>query len=146
MAALNRPNKLTIEATAAALGAGDAEAIEGSAYSCVVENVADRAVMGMVRLERVRYQLTGELTIWLGEDYWGHGFATEACQAMIDWAFDVLSLVSVEAGVVGVNARSVRLLAKLGFNRGQPGIQQTGIGPQTVTPFRLTRVLWSIRN
>lgn len=51
----------------------------------------------------------------LGEVAWGHGFATEAVGAMLQWAFDTFDLHRVQAEADTRNAASGRVLEKLGF-------------------------------
>jgi RimJ/RimL family protein N-acetyltransferase len=58
---------------------------------------------------------SGALGYWLGEDYWGHGYATEAARAMIQFAFDILQLPQVNASALPDNARSIRVLEKAGL-------------------------------
>ena len=47
--------------------------------------------------------------------YWGKGFATEAAQAVISYAFGPLGLKGLFAGHHPQNATSARVLQKLGF-------------------------------
>ncbi len=58
---------------------------------------------------------SGTLGYWLGEDYWGYGYATEAARAMIEFAFDILQLPQVNASALPDNARSIRVLEKAGL-------------------------------
>jgi RimJ/RimL family protein N-acetyltransferase len=46
---------------------------------------------------------------------WGHGYATEAAGALLDWAFDTLDLNRVQAETDTRNTASARVLEKLGF-------------------------------
>ena len=46
---------------------------------------------------------------------WGHGYATEAARALLQWAFDTLDLNRVQAETDTRNAASARVLEKLGF-------------------------------
>ena len=48
---------------------------------------------------------------------WGHGYATEAAGALLQWAFDTLDLNRVQAETDTRNAASARVLEKLGFVR-----------------------------
>lgn len=50
-------------------------------------------------------------------NYHGMGYATEACQAVIDYAFDQLQADRLITGTAAVNNPSWRLLEKLGFKR-----------------------------
>jgi len=56
-----------------------------------------------------------ELGYWLGKPYWGHGYITEANQALIHQGYEVLKLSHIHAGVFSDNPASLRVLEKLGF-------------------------------
>src|SRR6478735_5043576 len=53
----------------------------------------------------------------LGAAAWGHGYATEAARALLQWAFDTLDLNRVQAETDTRNVASARVLEKLGFVR-----------------------------
>lgn len=48
-------------------------------------------------------------------NYWGNGYAREACLGMIDFAFGSLSLHRVEAGIAPTNKRSLRTARSIGL-------------------------------
>jgi RimJ/RimL family protein N-acetyltransferase len=56
-----------------------------------------------------------QLGYWLGRQYWGLGYATEAGRAVIAIARDALRLKRIEAGHFFDNPGSGRVLRKLGF-------------------------------
>lgn len=85
-----------------------------------------------------------ELGYWIGEPYWNAGFATEAVQAVIDYAFANAGLEAITSSCRVVNAASRRVLEKCGF-------QWTGAGllrvrslkaSVPVDRFRLERRTW----
>ncbi|MBC7810605.1 MAG: GNAT family N-acetyltransferase [Burkholderiales bacterium] len=53
----------------------------------------------------------------LARAYWGRGIAAEAVRAIIDWTFVNLQVNRIEAQTITDNARSVRMLERLGFYR-----------------------------
>ncbi len=55
-----------------------------------------------------------ELGYWLGQPYWGQGFATEAATLMLDYAWSS-GTSRVRSGCFDGNERSRRVLDKLGF-------------------------------
>ena len=55
-----------------------------------------------------------EMGYWIARPFWGRGFATEACTAVIDIA-RMLGLASLEASHFIDNPASARVLDKLGF-------------------------------
>ena len=56
-----------------------------------------------------------EIGFALGRASWGCGYATEALHALVAHAFESLDLRRLEADVDPRNARSIRLLERLGF-------------------------------
>jgi RimJ/RimL family protein N-acetyltransferase len=86
-----------------------------------------------------------ELGYWLTPSYWGHGFATEAARAVIDYAFADLAHESIQAGARVTNPASRRVLEKCGF-------QWTGVAlyriqalasSAPIDRFRLERGIWA---
>lgn len=58
-----------------------------------------------------------EFGYWLGRQYWGKGFATEAGHLCVKYAFEKHALRRLESHVFEPNADSVRVIEKLGFSR-----------------------------
>jgi len=52
----------------------------------------------------------------LGEDFWGQGFMTEAANAILDFGFETMKLDLISATCYPFNARSRRVLEKIGFH------------------------------
>lgn len=48
-------------------------------------------------------------------DFHGHGYATEACGALVDYGFNVLGVNKFNSGTAAANTPSCRLLERLGF-------------------------------
>ncbi|MBW0008307.1 MAG: GNAT family N-acetyltransferase [Sphingomonas sp.] len=57
-----------------------------------------------------------ELGYWIAKAYWGRGYATEACTALVDIA-RTLGLPSLEGSHFIDNPASARVLEKLGFEQ-----------------------------
>jgi ribosomal-protein-alanine N-acetyltransferase len=58
-----------------------------------------------------------ELGYWIGVDYWGHGYCTEACHAALDYAFRVRGFNKISARHVDINPTSGKVMQKLGMRR-----------------------------
>ena len=56
----------------------------------------------------------GEMGDWIAKSFWGRGYATEACSALVDIA-RALGLQSLEGSHFLDNPASARVLEKLGF-------------------------------
>ena len=91
---------------------------EGSGARPVIERASDGAFVGWCGL--VRWNPTyrsASLGYCLNDEAWGHGYATEAAHALLQWAFDTLDLNRVQAETDTRNVASARVLEKLGFQR-----------------------------
>ena len=79
----------------------------------IVEKESD-AVIGGIGLQLLEANV-GELGYWLGMDYWGNGYATEATQSIIKFGFNELNLSAIEACVLTRNPASSKVLLKCGL-------------------------------
>lgn len=59
--------------------------------------------------------LSAEVGYWLGKDYWGSGYATEAARAVIDHCFSREGFSFLTCGHFADNPASARVIRKLGF-------------------------------
>lgn len=59
----------------------------------------------------------GEVAYWIAPDHQGNGYATEALELAVAYAFDDRRLHKVMARVMGWNDASRRVLEKVGFER-----------------------------
>jgi RimJ/RimL family protein N-acetyltransferase len=55
------------------------------------------------------------LGYWLGVQFWGHGYATEAANEMVRYGFDTLALHRIFASHFKHNPASGRILTKIGM-------------------------------
>ncbi len=83
-----------------------------------VERKEDTRIIGsftLFRLDAVNGR--AEIGYGLGSEHWGKGYMNEALTAAIGFAFGELKLRRLEADVDPRNANSLRILAKMGFER-----------------------------
>ena len=71
----------------------------------------------------------------LRRDAWGHGYATEAARATIDWAFASFELEYVTAMIEPVNGRSLAVAERLGLKP----LRQDELLGRVVTVFAAER-------
>lgn len=86
----------------------------------VCEKGTNRVIgcVGLVLGETSNFKLPpaeGELAYWMGVPYWGHGYTTEACQALMQWGFETLGLEKIWAGAFLENVASIRVQEKCGM-------------------------------
>lgn len=85
-----------------------------------------------------------EFGYWLGEPYWGKGYATEAAHAVIDYAFANRPVEMLYGRCRVVNAPSRRVLVKCGFQLIGCGMSDSRAfgGAVPVEEFVLERSVW----
>lgn len=86
-----------------------------------VERKSDGCFQGFTGLIRVTVAspIEGEVEVgWrLAREAWGHGYATEAARASLDYGFGELGLGRIVAMVVAANTRSRSVMERLGMTR-----------------------------
>lgn len=88
------------------------EWVAGEAYRFAVE--LQGRLIGVVDVDEISQQ-EGDLGYWFEQASWGHGYAREAAQAVVDFAFGNVRLRELRSGHAVENAASGNVLLKLGF-------------------------------
>jgi [ribosomal protein S5]-alanine N-acetyltransferase len=79
---------------------------------------SDGRLIGAVGLREIDTEHSqAEMGFWIGVDWWGQGYATEAARAMVHFAFEELNLNRVYAHHMVRNPASGRVLKKIGMRR-----------------------------
>lgn len=84
-------------------------------YEFAVTDKASGELYGAVALSNNQRFSNGEIAYWIGEEYWGKGYATEAAQAVIDFAFEVKGFHKVFARYFQSNPASGKVMQKMGM-------------------------------
>ncbi|KXU45145.1 MAG: GNAT family N-acetyltransferase [Longibaculum muris] len=77
----------------------------------------DEHVIGSIsvtRLDNIHY-CTGELGYYIGEYYWGKGYATSAVKQVCQYVFEHSDIIRIFAEPFAYNTASCRVLEKAGF-------------------------------
>jgi RimJ/RimL family protein N-acetyltransferase len=83
-----------------------------------IARIEDDRVIGTCTLAAVSAtHRRAELGFALARAQWGHGYAAEALDRLLAFAFDELALHRLEADVDPRNARSIAALERLGFRK-----------------------------
>jgi RimJ/RimL family protein N-acetyltransferase len=85
-------------------------------YAITLKDGADDMI-GVVDLFKRGTDTLWEIGYWVGRPFWGQGFMTEACAAILAEANESLGADDRLAGVFIDNPASARVLEKLGFER-----------------------------
>ena len=91
---------------------------EGTGVRLAVDEVLEGTFVGWCSLSRWNPEhRRASLGYCYDHPAWGRGYATEAAQALLRWAFDALDLNRIQAETDTRNLASARVLEKLGFVR-----------------------------
>ena len=92
-----------------------------------------------------RHDEEPEIGYWIGEPYWGRGYATESVRALIDHLFSVTDLDAVGCGCRVTNTASRRVIEKCGFQwTGAALLRVRALGASVPADrFRLERKIWA---
>ena len=94
------------------------ETVKGHAlrYYIYLNNVPEQ-IIGSINLFNIRPMpfSTASIGYKLHHDFWGNGYATEACLAAISVMFSNYNTHRIEAKVAPDNTRSIHVLERLGF-------------------------------
>ena len=81
-----------------------------------IEHRTDQRLIGIANFSRPHpINRRAEMGYTIARAYWGHGYATEAAQALIRFGFDQMHLVRIEAVCLPEHLASARVLQKAGM-------------------------------
>ena len=89
----------------------------GLAHPYAITAKDDDTLIGITDLFKRGPETLWEIGYWIGRPYWGRGYMTEACSALLAEADSALGREDRIAGVFTDNPGSARVLEKLGFRR-----------------------------
>jgi [ribosomal protein S5]-alanine N-acetyltransferase len=77
----------------------------------------DNKLLGEIELSLEKDDKThvGTLKYWIGELYWGKGYATEAVKLFTPYCFEKFGVERIQAKIYTWNEASVRVVEKAGF-------------------------------
>ncbi|MGB0906597.1 MAG: GNAT family N-acetyltransferase [Maricaulaceae bacterium] len=89
----------------------------GMSHIYVIELAGEiaKSMIGVIDLFKRDPDGPLEIGYSLAPEAWGNGYATEACKAIINEAYETLGAKRIVAGVFADNPASIKLLHKLGF-------------------------------
>ncbi len=102
--------------------AGSAES-HGCAYAVTLAKTAD--FIGCCSLSPTEREIGPALGYWLGEPFWGNGYATEAAHTLVDLAFKTTNHDRVNASCRVINPASRKVLEKCGFQHSESGMSNS---------------------
>ena len=90
----------------------------GHGFTFAIERKPDTLFCGLVELRRIdREHSQGELSFWLGADFWGRGYMSEVVRAVVRYGFEHLDLNRLYAYHMVRNPACGKVLEKNGFKQ-----------------------------
>lgn len=86
-------------------------------YEFAITDKESGQLYGAIALSNNHKFKHGEIAYWVGEEYWGNGYATEAAQAILHFAFDEKQYHRVFARFFRSNPASGRVMEKIGMKQ-----------------------------
>ena len=118
----------------------------GALGKCIyaVTDADNGRFLGCCGVEPQQDAVTLELGYWIGEPFWGKGYATEAAHAVIDMAFRTRDIEFIDVRCRVTNPGSRRVIHKCGFQfQGTGMVTSLALGASVpVEWYRLDRKTW----
>lgn len=114
---LNIPHPYPHGGAAAWIGQHQGAWNDGTSATFAIVAKESGKLVGAISLMIKREHQRAELGYWIAVDSWNTGYATEASQRLIDFAFENLRLHRVEARHMLRNPASGRVMVKLGMQK-----------------------------
>ena len=95
--------------------AGTADNRIGGMRFSVHLDIPGQKFIGVIGYGPMQEGADPEIGYWIGEPYWGFGYASEAAKAVVDYAFEEDDVTTLLGGARITNAASRRVLEKCGF-------------------------------
>ncbi|WP_022793257.1 GNAT family N-acetyltransferase [Marinococcus halotolerans] len=88
---------------------------EGSRFPFAVTKKDEDELIGNITVRVQPEHRRGELGYWLGTDYWGNGYMSEAAALVRDFSFHTLKANRLTAPVMSKNQASAGVLKRIGM-------------------------------
>ncbi|KTD88517.1 GNAT family N-acetyltransferase [Paenibacillus etheri] len=112
---LTLPYPYTIECAISWIEAHEVNFINNMYYEFAITDKSTNELYGAIGLTNKQAHRNGEVGYWIGEEYWGKGYATEATKAIIAFAFSEKHYHKVFAIHFASNPSSGRVMQKCGM-------------------------------
>jgi ribosomal-protein-alanine N-acetyltransferase len=87
----------------------------GDNYAFAMVKRDDESLIGCMSLGVSKNYKHAELAYWVGQPFWGQGFATEAAHRIVQFGFENLELNRIFAAAMAKNPKSYKVMSKIGM-------------------------------
>jgi len=112
---LTLPFPYTIESALTWIPTHEENFTNDKLYEFAITDKVTGELYGAIGLSNNQAHKNGEIAYWIGEEYWGNGYATEAVKAVIDFAFTEKSYHRVWGRFFATNPASGKVMEKAGM-------------------------------
>ncbi len=112
------PHPYALDHAIAWIGNQRRESVRGRATNFAIRLLPGSPLIGSASLRDIDHEhLQAELGFWIGRDWWGQGYASEAAAAVIRFGFETLGLNRICAHHMARNPASGQVLLHVGMQR-----------------------------
>jgi len=112
---LSLPHPYPVESALAWIPTHEENFKNDRCYEFAIADKATGELYGAIGLSNHQNNKNGEIGYWIGEEYWGNGYATEALKAIIDFAFSEKGYHKVWGRLFAANPASGKVMQKAGM-------------------------------
>jgi ribosomal-protein-alanine N-acetyltransferase len=115
---LSIPHPYDMDHALAWIGNQRKESVRGRATNFAVRLLPGSSLIGSAGLRDIDPEhMQAELGFWIGREWWGQGYATEAAAAVISFGFEVVGLNRIFAHHMARNPAAGEVLRHVGLQR-----------------------------
>lgn len=89
----------------------------GTIFPLAIVLTNSEVLLGTMTLRVDKQHNKGELAYWVGKDFWGKGYATEAASLIMKFGFYEIGLNRIWAMAMSSNPASTRVMQKVGMKK-----------------------------
>lgn len=112
---LNLPHPYPLESALEWIATHEDSFAAEQMYEFAITDKENGRLYGAVGLSHQQVHRHGEIGYWIGEEYWGQGYATEAAKAVLYFAFREKDIHKVYARFFASNPASGKVMEKIGM-------------------------------
>lgn len=91
--------------------------IKNGTYPFAIVLKTERIIVGTMTIRVNEAHKKGELAYWVGKEYWGNGYATEAAKKVVRYGFEDLNLNRIWAKAMSKNPASIKVMKNIGMRK-----------------------------
>ncbi|WP_332645334.1 GNAT family N-acetyltransferase [Lysinibacillus sp. 54212] len=112
---LNLPHPYTLDCALAWIADHEQNFKDDRMYEFAITDKNSGKLYGAIGISNHQQFKNGEMGYWIGEEYWGNGYATEAAKAILDFVFKEKNYHRVYARYFKSNPASGKIMEKCGM-------------------------------